>query len=170
MNIFNKFLGTTILASSMILSGCSAISLPQDVTEAAVPEPYSMISNKMDGRDSENKMTLVFHKAEMRKNDDGGVVVILSGRFHHSNPKIKTDSPFIGVAGVSLASHGNGIVSISRAEPLELSLLSVHAPVKSLVNREANDIFKKAVKDMEGRYLDEQKMLKLSQNLQSLFN
>lgn len=170
MNKMKKLIGSAAIASSLIFTGCSTISLPQDVTETVVPESYSMISNKIEGSDTENKMTLVFEHAELLQNQDDDLVIAFSGRFYHNNPKIRTDSPFVGIAGVGLAHHGSGVVSISNAQPIDMSLLSVHTPIQSLVNREAKEIFDKAVKEMEGRYLKQQQMLKIKHNLKSLFN
>lgn len=170
MNTLKKFLGSTILASSMVFAGCSTISLPQDVKETVVPESFSMISNNIEGSDTENRMELLFQDAELAKTENDDLIIYLSGRFYHDNPKIKTDSPFIGSAKVSLSHHGNGIVSIKNAKPMDLNLLSVHTPIKSLVNREAREVFDRAVSEMQGRYLKQQQILRLKHNLQTLFN
>lgn len=170
MDIMKKLLGSTILAASLTFAGCSTISLPQDVKETVVPESYSMISNKIEGSDSENEMTLVFENAELVQNASDDLVITFSGRFYHNNPKIKTDSPFVGMAKVGLVHHGSGIVSVKNATPMGLSLFSVHTPVKSLVDREANEIFGKAVREMEGKYLKQQQMLRIQHNLETLFN
>lgn len=171
MIIPKRIAKSLILTASILVAGCSSVMLPQDLKTNVVPESYSMISNNIEGRDSENKMTLRFEHAELDKSKaTNEMVITFGGRFYHANPKIKTDSPFIGLAVVHLIHHGDGIVSIKNASPVKIELLSVHTPIKSLVQREAEVIFKNSVQELEGKYLSQQQLLRVQDNLSKLFN
>lgn len=171
MKTSKKIIGSVLLSASILFAGCSTVPLPQSVKESVVPQSYSMVSNKIEGSDIENKMTLVFEHADLVQNeDDKKIVIRFGGRFQHNNPKIKTDTPFIAFAGVKLLHHGNGIMTIKDPAPLEINLLSVHTPIKSLVYKEAQEIFESAVLEMDGRYLKQQQLLRIQYNLKTLFN
>lgn len=171
MFLQNLTIRSFILATSIIATGCSTVPLPQDVTNTVAPEYYSMISNNIEGRDSENKMALKFEYAELDSSEvNDEMIITFGGRFYHSNPKIKTDSPFIGIATVDLIHHGDGIISIKNANAAKIELLSIHSPIKSLVQKESEIIFKNAVKEIEGKYLSQQQVLRLQDNFEKLFN
>lgn len=166
-----KIIGSMLLSASILFTGCSTVPLPQDLKDTVVPQSYSMVSNKIEGSDIENKMTLIFEHADLIQNESNkNLIISFGGRFQHNNPKIKTDTPFIATAAVSLIHHGNGILTIKEPTPLEMNLLSVHTPIKSLVYREAQDIFENAVLEMDGKYLKQQQLLRIKHNLETLFN
>lgn len=157
---------------SLILSGCNTIDANQDLTRS-VPQTFEYVSYKMDGTDQENLVKITVEQARMAKSSKGSrhpLELHFIGRFYHNNPAIRTDSPFRAKASIYLTHHGEGIVSIEDPELLDLELLSVHTPVRSLVHREAKDAFRKTVQSLNGHYLPEQKMLKLNSNLESLFS
>lgn len=161
----------TAVGVAALMSGCNTINTPQNLTQS-LPMTFNVQLNSIEGTDAENQVEIKLIDANMVKAPEGSkfpVELHFIGRFTHPNPRVKTDSPFEAKAGFFLKHHGDGIVSIESLEMIDLELLSVHTPVRSLIYRDSKKAFTHLLEEINGRYLPEQKMLKISSNMSALF-